>query len=91
MIDCNFYGPDAVNTLGVPTFDKIMSDSTGRYIFCTIFHEDSKNMIYFKVGHTQTTHKLCLACLLNFVDQASWAELLRRLGVSNFFKNGHTQ
>ena len=74
-------------TLGVPTFKKMLSDWAGRYIFCTIFHEDSKNIIFFKIGHTQSTPKLCLACLLSFDEQPGWAELGRRLGVPNLEKN----
>ena len=44
-------------------------------------------MIFFKFGHTQSTPKLCLACLLSFDEQPGWAELGRRLGVSNLKKN----
>ena len=35
-----------------------------------------------KIGQCFLTHKLCLACLLSFVEQASWAELERRGGLS---------
>ena len=44
-------------------------------------------MIFSKIGHTQSTPKLCLACLLSFDEQPGWAELWRRLGVSNLEKN----
>ena len=44
-------------------------------------------MIFFKIEHTQSTHHFCLACLLSFDEQPGWAELVRRLGVSNFEKN----
>ena len=73
--------------VGVPTFKKMLSDLAGRYIFCTICHEDSKNIFFFKIGHTQLTPKLCLACLLSFDEQPGWAELGRRLGVPNLEKN----
>ena len=72
--------------VGVPTFKKILSDWAGWYIFCTTFHEDSKNINFFKIGHTQSTPKLCPAWLLIKTEQASWAELGRRLGVSNLEK-----
>ena len=32
----------------------------------------------FKIGHTQSMHKLSLNCLLNFGEQVIWAELVRR-------------
>ena len=73
--------------LGVPTFKKFLSDWAGRYIFCIIFHEDFKNIIFFKIGHTQSTPKLCPAWLLIKTEQARPAELGRRLGVSNPEKN----
>jgi hypothetical protein len=66
---------------------RYITDFDGRYIFCTIFHEDSKNVIFFKIGHTQSTPKLCPAWLLIKTEQASQAELGRRLGVSNLEKN----
>ena len=44
-------------------------------------------MIFFKIGHTQSTPKLCLACLLSFDEQPGWAGLGRGLGVSNVEKN----
>ena len=31
---------------------RYITDFDGRLIFCTIFHEDSKNIIFFKIGHT---------------------------------------
>ena len=31
---------------------RYITDFDGRLIFCTIFHEDSKNTIFFKIGHT---------------------------------------
>ena len=52
---------------------RYITDFDGRYIFCIIFHEDSKNMIFFKIGHAQSTPKLCLAWLLIKTEQASWA------------------
>ena len=56
--------------------------------FCTIFHEDSKTVIFFKIGHTQSTHMLCpRAWLLIKTVQASQAEVVRRLGVLNLEKN----
>ena len=61
-------------------------DFDGRYIICTIFHGDSKNVLFFKIRHTQLTPKLCLAWLLIKIEQASQAELERRLGVSNLEK-----
>ena len=66
---------------------RYITDFDGRYVFCTIFHEDSKNIFFFKIGHTKSTPKLCLACLLSFDEQPGWAELGRRLGVSNREKN----
>ena len=44
-------------------------------------------MIFFKIGYTQSTHNFCWACLLSFDEQPGWAELGRRLGVSNLEKN----
>ena len=64
-----------------------MTNFDGRYMFYTIFHEDSKNITFFKIGHTQSTPKLCPAWLLIKTEQASQAELGRRLGVSNLEKN----
>ena len=66
---------------------RYITDFDGRYIFCTIFHEDSKNTIFFEIGHTQTMPKLCPAWLLIKTEQASQAEFGRRLGVSNLEKN----
>ena len=48
-----------------------------------MFPKDYKNIFFFKIGHTQSTHKLCVACLLNFVEQASWAELVHRQGLTD--------
>ena len=72
--------------LGVRTFEKKLSNLAGWNIFWTIFPEDSKNIIVFQNGHTKSTHNFCLACLLSFDEQPSWAELVRRLGVSNVEK-----
>ena len=44
-------------------------------------------MIFFKIEHTQSTYHFCLACLLSFDEQPGWAELVRRLGVSNLEKS----
>ena len=44
-------------------------------------------MIFFKIGHRPNTHNVCWACLLSFDEQPGWAELVRRLGVSNLEKN----
>ena len=38
---------------------RYVRDFDGRFIFCTIFHEDFKNIIFFKIGHTQSTHNFC--------------------------------
>ena len=65
---------------------RYITDFDGRYIFCTTFHVDSKNTNFFKIGHTQSTPKLCPACLLSFDEQPGWAELGRRLGMSNLKK-----
>ena len=40
-------------------------------------------MKIFKIGQCPSTHKLCLACLLSFVEQVSWAELARQGGLSD--------
>ena len=66
---------------------RYITDFDGWYIFCTIFHEDSKNIILFKIGHTLSTHKLCPAWLLIKTEQASKAEAVRQLGVSNLESN----
>ena len=67
----------------MPTSKKTFSNWAGdMYIFYTIFHEDFKNISFIKIGHTQSTHKLCLACLLNFTEQASCAELAHRRELS---------
>ena len=47
---------------------------------------DFKNVKTFKVGQCPMTLKLYLACLLSFVEQASWAELERQ-GTLSYFKN----
>ena len=69
--------------LGVPTFKIFLSEQAGRYIFCTVFHEDLKNVNFFKIGSCPSTPKLGLPCLLNFADQAGWAKLGRRGGLSD--------
>ena len=43
--------------------------------------------MFFKIGHTLSTHKLCPAWLLIKTEQASQAEIVRRLGVSNLEKD----
>ena len=65
---------------------RYITDFDGRYIFCKTFHVDSKNNSFFKIGHTQLTPMLCPACLLSFDEQPGWAELGRRLGVTNLKK-----
>ena len=40
----------------------------------------------FKIEQCPSTLKLCLACLLSFVEQASWAELERE-GALSYLKN----
>ena len=40
-------------------------------------------MKHFKIGQCPLTLKPCLACLLSFVEQAIWAELDRRGGLSD--------
>ena len=40
------------------------------------FRKDVKNVNFIKIGSCPSTCKLCLACLLNFAEQASWAELI---------------
>ena len=65
---------------------RYITDFDGWWIFCTMFHEDSKNIILFKIGHTQSTHKLCPAWLLIKTDQPSPADIVRWLGVSNIKK-----
>ena len=58
-------------------------------IFLTIFHKDVKNVKIFRIGQCPSTLKLCLACLLSFVEQASLAELECRGGLSDQkFKKG---
>ena len=60
-----------------------MSEQAGRYIFCTVFHEDLKNVNFFKIRSWPSTPKLGLPCLLNFADQAGWAKLGHRRGLSD--------
>ena len=69
--------------VGVPTLKKILSDFAGWYIFFAILRKDFKNIKFIKVGGCPLTHKFCLACLLNFAEQASWAELVRWGGLSD--------
>ena len=39
---------------------------------------DFKNAHFIKIGSWPSMCKLCLACLLKFAEQASWAEFARR-------------
>ena len=55
--------------------------------FCTSLNEESKNMIFSRFGHNQSSHDFCLACLLSFDEQPGWAERVRQLGMSNLEKN----
>ena len=68
--------------VGVPTFKKNSSDWAGWYIFRTTFRKDFKNVNLIKIGSCPSTRKLCLACLLNFAEQATWAEFAGRGGWS---------
>ena len=43
-----------------------------------IYHKDFKNVNFVKIELCPSMCKLCLACLINFAKQASWAELARR-------------
>ena len=47
------------------------------------FHKDFNSVNFVKIGPRQSMCKLCQACLLNFAEQASWAELARRGGLSD--------
>ena len=49
----------------------------GDTYFEPIFHKDLKNVTLFKKGSSLLMYRHCLACLLNFTKQASWAELAR--------------
>ena len=70
-------------SLGVPTFKIFLSEQAGEYIFCTVFHEDLKNVTFFKIRLRPTTPKLGLNSLFNFTDQVGWAKLGRRGGLSD--------
>ena len=48
-----------------------------------IFGKDVKNVKMCKIGQCPSMDKLCLAYMLNFVEQASWAELEIREGLSD--------
>ena len=67
----------------MPTFEIFLSEQAGGYIFCTVFHEDFKIVIFLKIGSCPSTPKLGLPCLLNFADQAGWAKLGRRGDLSD--------
>ena len=66
---------------GVSTFKKFLLDLAGRYIY---FVQDSKNVFYLRLD-TPSLRPLrtTSAC---FDEQPSWADLVRRNGVSNFEK-----
>ena len=64
-------------------FQKFSSDWACWYIYWTTFRKDFKNVNFIKLGPCSSTRKLCLACLLNFADQASWAEFARRGDLSD--------
>ena len=38
------------SVIGVPTFEIFSSEQAGGYIFCTVFHEDFKNVFFLKIG-----------------------------------------
>ena len=67
----------------MPTFKISMSEQAGGYIFFTVFHEEFKNVNFFKIGSFPSTAKLGLPCLLNFADQEGWAKLRRQGGLSD--------
>ena len=46
--------------------------------FVQFFMRIPKIKNLFKIGHTQSMHKLSLNCQLNFAEQVIWAELVRR-------------
>ena len=52
------------------------------YKFCTIVLKGFKIVGFIKIGQCPLMHKSCLACLLNFAEQAGWAELVRWEGLS---------
>ena len=47
------------------------------------FMQGLKTVKIFEIGQCPSTLELCLACLLSFVEQASWAELEHRDGLSD--------
>ena len=57
------------------------------FIFRTIFCKDFKSVNFVNVGPCSLMHVLCLACLLNFAEQASWAEPARRGAWSYEYEN----
>ena len=66
---------------------RYITDFDGRLIFCTIFHEYSKNIFFSKLDtpnrRTSSAHVACSRA----GTWAAWAEVVRRLGVSNLEKN----
>ena len=67
----------------MPSFDKKLPDLAGWLMFCKIFHKDFRNIKIVKKGQCPSALKLCLSCLLSFVEQASWEELERPVGLSD--------
>ena len=67
----------------MPTLKIVSSDWAGwnRWnIFRTIFARISEASILS--GQSSSMCKLCLACLLNFAEQASWVKLVQKGGLS---------
>ena len=67
----------------VPTFDKKIAGFGWMIDILNDFLQGFQNVKIFKIGQCSSTHKLCLACLLSFAEQASWAEHVCRGGLSD--------
>ena len=69
--------------LGVPALKKTNGIWLGDTYFEQFFHEDLKNVTLIKIEPCLLICRHCLPCLLNFAEQASWAELTCRGSLSD--------
>ena len=65
---------------------RYITDFDGRFIFCTIFHENSKNIIFSRLDTPNRRTSSALVACSRAGTWAAWAEVVRQLGVSNLEK-----
>ena len=62
----------------------------GDTYFEQFFARMCKNVTFIRIGQCPLTCKLCLACMLNFAELASWVKLVRQVGsFDQKFKKGN--